>query len=129
MEELNQPTGLWAGIGMAVAGLITGALWLFSRFSNLSVERAGDRAEIHIIEVLQAENAKLRELFATSEAEKREYFQKFMEASTQVSLLTEKVTQLNEKVTQQNTMITQQNTMIEELKLSIAHLSQELEKR
>lgn len=122
MEELNQPTGLWAGIGMAVAGLVTGALWLFSRFSNLSVERAGDRAEIHIIEVLQSENGKLRELFATSEAEKREYFQKFMEASTQVALLTKEVALLNEQMSQNK-------IVIEELKLSIAHLSQELEKR
>lgn len=122
MEELNQPTGLWAGIGMAVAGLVTGALWLFSRFSNLSVERAGDRAEVHIIEVLQSENGKLRELFATSEAEKREYFQKFMEASTQVALLTKEVALLNEQMSQNK-------IVIEELKLSIAHLSQELEKR
>lgn len=122
MEEMTQPNGLWAGVGMAITGVVAGALWLFSRFSNLSVERAGDRAEIHIIEVLQTENAKLREMFANSEVEKREYFQKFMEASTQVALLTKEVAQLNEQ------MMQQKNT-IEELKNSIAHLSQELEKR
>lgn len=120
MEEFTQPGGLWAGLGAALAGIIGGAIWLFSKISNLSVERAGDRAEVHIIEVLQNENAKLRELFATSEAEKREYFQKFLEASTQVQLLTEKVTHLTEQVAQQK-------LMIEELKINIVHLSQTLE--
>lgn len=120
MEELNPPGGLWAGLGMAVTGLIAGAIWLFKSISSISVDRAGDRAEVHIIEVLQSENAKLRELFATSEAEKREYFQKFLEASTQVQLLTEKVTHLTEQVAQQK-------QMIEELKVNIVHLSQTLE--
>lgn len=120
MEELNPPGGLWAGLGMAVTGLIAGAIWLFKSISSISVDRAGDRAEVHIIEVLQSENAKLREMFATSEAEKREYFQKFLEASTQVQLLTEKVTHLTEQVAQQK-------QMIEELKINIVHLSQTLE--
>lgn len=120
MEELNPPGGLWAGLGMAATGLIAGAIWLFKSISSISVDRAGDRAEVHIIEVLQSENAKLREMFATSEAEKREYFQKFLEASTQVQLLTEKVTHLTEQVAQQK-------QMIEELKINIVHLSQTLE--
>lgn len=120
MEELNPPGGLWAGLGMAVTGLIAGAIWLFKSISSISVDRAGDRAEVHIIEVLQSENAKLREMFATSEAEKREYFQKFLEASTRVQLLTEKVTHLTEQVAQQK-------QMIEELKVNIVHLSQTLE--
>lgn len=120
MEELTQPGGLWAGLGMAATGVIAGAIWLFKSISSISVDRAGDRAEVHIIEVLQSENAKLRELFATSEAEKREYFQKFLEASTQVQLLTEKVTHLTEQVAQQK-------QMIEELKVNIVHLSQTLE--
>lgn len=122
MEELTQPGGLWAGLGAALAGLIGGAIWLFSKISNLSVDRAGDRAEINIIEVLQAQNAKLYEQVAAYEAENREYFQKFMEASTQVSLLTKEVAQLNE-------LMNQMKITNEELKNSIAHLSQELEKR
>lgn len=122
MEELTQPGGLWAGLGMAATGVIAGAIWLFKSISSISVDRAGDRAEVNIIEVLQAQNAELYKQFAASEAEKREYFQKFMEASTQVALLTKEVTQLNE-------LMSQQKNTIEELKNSIAHLSQELEKR
>lgn len=122
MEELTQPGGLWAGLGMAATGVIAGAIWLFKSISNITVDRAGDRAEINIIEVLQAQNAKLYEQVATYEAENREYFQKFMEASTQVSLLTKEVAQLNE-------LMNQMKITNEELKNSIAHLSQELEKR
>lgn len=122
MEELNPPGGLWAGLGMAATGLIAGAIWLFKSISNITVDRAGDRAEINIIEVLQAQNAKLYEQVAAYEAENREYFQKFMEASTQVSLLTKEVAQLNE-------LMNQMKITNEELKNSIAHLSQELEKR
>ena len=113
MEEIAQPGGLWAGIGMAIVSVIGGAIWLFTKLSSVSVDRAGDRAEVHIIEVLQNDNAKLRELFTVAESEKREYFQKFMEANTQVSLLTEKVTQLTEQVS--------------ELKGKIEHLSRTLE--
>jgi len=122
MEELTQPTGLWAGIGMGITGFVAGALMLFKKLSDLSVDRAGDRAEVHIIEVLQTENAKMRELLERSDAEKREYFQKFMEASTQVALLTKEVALLNEQMSQNK-------IVMEEMKLSIAHLSQELEKR
>ena len=122
MEELTQPGGLWAGLGAALAGIIGGAIWLFSKISNLSVERANDRAEVNIIEILQAQNAKLYEQVAASEAEKREYFQKFMEASAEVALLTKEVAQLNE-------LMNQMKITNEELKNSIAHLSQELEKR
>jgi len=123
MEELSQPgSTLWAGIGMGISGLIGGALWFFKKISDLSVDRAGDRAEVNIIEVLQAQNAKLYEQVAAYEAENREYFQKFMEASMQVSLLTKEVAQLNE-------LMNQMKITNEELKNSIAHLSQELEKR
>lgn len=122
MEELTQPGGLWAGLGMAATGVIAGAIWLFKSLSSISADRAGDRAEIHIIEVLQSENAKLLDRLALSETEKREYFQKFMEASTQVALLTKEVAQLNEQMLQQK-------NVIEELRLSIGRLSKELEKK
>lgn len=122
MEELNPPGGLWAGLGMAATGVIAGAIWLFKSISNITVDRAGDHAEINIIEVLQAQNAKLYEQVAAYEAENRDYFQRFMEASTQVSLLTKEVAQLNE-------LMNQMKITNEELKNSIAHLSQELEKR
>lgn len=98
MDDMTPPGGLWAGLGVAITGLVGGAFWLIQKISSGSVDRAGDRAEVNIIAVLQGERDKWQELYTASEAEKRQYFQQFMEASSQVQLLTEKVTGLTEQV-------------------------------
>lgn len=98
MNELTQPSGLWAGIGTGIAGIIAGAFWLINKISNSSVDRAGDRAEINIIQVLQEDNAKLRELLAASEAAKLQYFQQSVESASQVTMLQEKVATLTDKI-------------------------------
>lgn len=113
MDDLTPPGGLWASLGVAITGVVGGAIWLVQKLSSGSVDRAGDRAEVNIIAVLQEERDKWRELYTASEAEKRQYFQQFMEASSQVNLLTEKVTILTEQVEALKSEVERLNTALE----------------
>lgn len=122
MDDLTPPGGLWAGLGVAITGVVGGAFWLIQKISSGSVDRAGDRAEVNIIAVLQEERDKWRELYAASEAEKRQYYQQFMESSSQVTLLTERVTALTDTVNRQS-------QMIESLNTEVARLNRALEEK
>lgn len=122
MEEMNQPGGLWAGVGSAIVGVIVGALWLINKISSSSADRANDRAEVNIIQVLQDQNAKLREELDKSDEERRSYFQKYVESNSQVTLLTEQMTQLTK-------IVGDQNQQIDLLKKEVSRLSEALEKK
>ncbi len=113
LNEFTPPGGALGGLAGGIGAIIAGVFWLRAKLSSSSVDRAGDRAEVNIIEVLQNDNAKLREMLAASENQKLEYFQKSVESAAQVNSLQEKVTMLTEKIEELNNEVQRLRASVE----------------
>lgn len=95
MDDFNPPGGILGALGAGAVAVITGVVWLRKLFASTNADIAGDRAETNIIEVLQAEAARLREELRASETARNEQFRMISELSAQQMILNERVENLS----------------------------------
>lgn len=104
MDEFNPSGGVLGALGAGAAAVITGIIWLRKTLASTNVDIAGDRAEVNIIQILQEDNARLREELRASEASRNEQFKLIAELTAQQTILNERV----ENLTRANTQLTQE---------------------
>lgn len=122
MDELTNPTTIWGAMAGAVTAATAGIFWVRKMLASTAAEVAGGRAEVNMIEVLQAENAALRERLTATERERNEQFQ--LIASLQADL---KIIQASQdSLTKQITELTATNKMLND---KVTNLSEALEAR
>lgn len=122
MDEITNPTTIWGAAAGAVTAGIAGVFWVRKMLASTAAGVAGDRAEVNMIDVLQTENAALRQRLDTVERERNEQFQQI--ASLQADL---KIIQASQDaLTQKITDLTQTNQTLTE---KVSQLSAALEAR
>lgn len=104
MDDFNPPGGIFGAIGAAAVAVITGVVWLRKLFASTNADIAGDRAETNIIQILQEDNARLREELRASEAARNEQFKQIAELSAQQKILNERI----ENLTRTNVQLTEE---------------------
>ena len=91
-----EPTGFWAGIGAAIASLVGGAVYMRTKLSRDSAEIAGNRAEVDMLDRLQAENRALRDDLTAVYEERNKLIVTLAELSGRMTAMTEKVSHLEQ---------------------------------
>jgi len=94
MDDFNPPGGILGALGAGAVAVITGVVWLRKLFASTNADIAGDRAETNIIQILQEDNARLREELRASEAARNEQFKQIAELSAQQKILNERIENL-----------------------------------
>lgn len=70
----GMPDNIWSAVGVAITGLIGGALWLRTKLSRDATAIASDRAEVDMLGRLQEENKELRASLAEVTAERNKLY-------------------------------------------------------
>jgi chromosome segregation ATPase len=91
MDEFNPSGGVLGALGAGAAAIITGIIWLRKTLASANADIAGDRAEVNIIQILQDDNARLREELKASESARNEQFRQIAELSAQQKILNERI--------------------------------------
>jgi len=104
MDDFNPPGGILGALGAGAVAVITGVVWLRKLFASTNADIAGDRAETNIIQILQEDNARLREELRASEAARNEQFKQIAELSAQQKILNERI----ENLTRTNVQLTEE---------------------
>ncbi|QIW86702.1 hol-like chemotaxis [Klebsiella phage LASTA] len=104
MDEFNPGGGTLGAIGAAITAFIGGFFWLRKTLASTAADVAGDRAEVNMIQVLQEENARLRERLTAVEQERNEQFKQIADLSAQLQIIQDKVqtlTTTNQKLSEE----------------------------
>lgn len=104
MDDFNPPGGILGALGAGAVAIITGVVWLRKLFASTNADIAGDRAETNIIQILQDDNARLRDELRASEAARNEQFKQIAELSAQQKILNERI----ENLTRINVQLTEE---------------------
>jgi len=109
MDEFTPPGGLAGGVVGSIFGIVLLIMWLRKKWTGDSADIAGNRAEVDIIAVLQAERNQLRADLKEANAERAEQWKQIAEMSAQLQIMQDKVTALTEEVTRLRSALENRN--------------------
>lgn len=99
MDDISNPTTIWGAAGGAIAAAIAGVFWVRKMLASTAAGVAGDRAEVNMIEVLQNENASLRQRLDQVETERNGLYQQLASLQADLKIIQASQDALTQKIT------------------------------
>lgn len=87
MDEITNPTTVWGAVGAALTAGAAGIFWVRKMMASTAAGVAGDRAEVNMIERLQAENGDLRTRLDAAERERNDMFRQVAELTADLKIV------------------------------------------
>lgn len=99
MDDISNPTTIWGAAGGAIAAAIAGVFWVRKMLASTAAGVAGDRAEVNMIEVLQNENASLRQRLDQVETERNGLYAQLASLQADLKIIQASQDALTQKIT------------------------------